>query len=158
MPTRTATAPPSLDAVAAELREVMAVLRRLTRRRVRQRMGVAPLSPAEAEVLVTVHESPGVGIADVARLLALAPNTVSTLVRSLVAAGHLVREQDPADRRVAVLRLTPAGTRRVQRWRGEGGKVVAGALGALATTEQHDIAAALPALRRLADVLAGSAP
>ncbi len=62
-------------------------------------------------MLVTVVESPGIGVAETARALGVAPNTVSTLVGQLVRAGLLARTEDAQDRRAAVLLPTAARTR-----------------------------------------------
>ena len=98
-----------LDALAFDLAEATTAVRRVSRRAVRARLDQQALAGAQVEVLVTVVESPGIGVAETARALGVAPNTVSTLVGQLVRAGLLERTEDAQDRRAAVLLPTAAG-------------------------------------------------
>jgi DNA-binding MarR family transcriptional regulator len=125
-------------------------LRRVTRRVVRESFPEPALPPSEAELLAAVSRAKGTSVNDVAQALQLAPNTVSTLVGRLVQAGLLERRPDPADRRAARLHLTVAGHARVRQFRRHREDVLERALGTLAADERHALAAALPALRRLA--------
>lgn len=134
---------------AAELNAVLLALRRALRQRLRSTSEETPLSPSQVELLQLVRERPGVGVADAAARLQLAPNTVSTLVSELVAAGLLERCPDPADRRVAQLTVTAAAERRFARWGGRGERVMQDALDQLDHRHTQALAAALPALRRL---------
>ena len=106
-----------LDALAFDLTEATTAVRRVSRRAVRARLDQQALAGAQVEVLVTVVESPGIGVAETARVLGVAPNTVSTLVGQLVRAGLLERTEDALDRRAAVLLPTAPGRTRVRRWR-----------------------------------------
>jgi hypothetical protein len=56
---------------------------------------------------VLVVESPGIAVSAAADALALAPNTLSTLVSVLLRAGLIERGTDGRDRRVAALRPSP---------------------------------------------------
>lgn len=128
-------------------------LRRAVRRRTRERLGVPALPPAQVELLRAVQDDPGIGVAGAARRLRLAENSVSTLVRTAVADGHLRRTPDPDDRRAARLELTEAAHERLRRWRAARGEVVDAALARLDTADHDAIAAALPALTRLLDAV-----
>ncbi|MFG1676032.1 MarR family winged helix-turn-helix transcriptional regulator [Micromonospora sp. NPDC049282] len=88
-------------------------LHRLLRRKTVARADLDPLPESQVEVLLLVRAAPGISGKEVARRLGTAPNTVSTLVRDLSDAGLLVRDRDPADRRVVRLRLTEAAHRRM---------------------------------------------
>jgi DNA-binding MarR family transcriptional regulator len=92
-------------------------------------------------------------VAGAAAELGVAPNTVSTLVGTLSAAGMVRRDPDPGDRRAARLNLTDTARRRLDRWRDEHVAVVAAAIRALDGADRRAVAAALPALNRLADRL-----
>ena len=142
-----------LDALAFDLTEATTAVRRVSRRAVRARLDQQALAGAQVEVLVTVVESPGIGVAETARALGVAPNTVSTLVGQLVRAGLLARTEDAQDRRAAVLLPTAAGRTRVRRWRQERSRLVAHALGRLSPDDRHRIYAAVGPIRRLAEAM-----
>ena len=128
-------------------------LRRVTRRVVRESFPEPALPPSEAELLAAVSRAKGTSVNDAAQALQLAPNTVSTLVGRLAKAGLLERRPDPADRRAARLHLTVAGHARVRQFRRHREDVLERALGTLAADERRALAAALPALGRLAGSL-----
>jgi DNA-binding MarR family transcriptional regulator len=152
-PDELAEEPIDVELLAVELLEVLNGLRRTTRRVVRRRIHEHALAPAEVEVLVTVVERPGCGVRDVAHVLGLAANTVSTLVGSLAHGGLLARTEDPNDRRVAVLRPTPAGRGRVRRWRDERADVMARALSDLSPEQLVSLHDGLEPLRAVASTL-----
>jgi DNA-binding MarR family transcriptional regulator len=85
--------------------------------------------------------------------LGLAPNTVSTLVGVLTEQGLLLRTPSPEDRRVAQLTLTTAAQAHLEAWRERRSAVLVLALRQLDATELDAVAAAVPALRRLAELL-----
>jgi len=114
---------------------------------------VPALTGSQVELLRVVETSPGVGIAAAARAMHLAGNSVSALVYQLVDAGYLRREIDPADRRAAQLHLTRAATARLAGWRTERARLVSAGLAGMSPAERQAIARALPALRRLAEIL-----
>jgi DNA-binding MarR family transcriptional regulator len=138
---------------AEDLMRVVGQLRRSVRRRVRQDWPHAPLPEAHLELLRLVDERPGLRVQEAAGALRLAPNTVSTLVNKLVAAGLLERRRDRRDGRAARLHLTRAAVRRIAAWRDRRQALVAQAMATLAAADREAVAAALPALRRLADAL-----
>ena len=146
MPTRT---PTREEALASELTTAWGGVRRRLRRSARAKVGGEPLTGSQVEVLRLVETQPGVGVRDAAAALHLAPNTVSTLVGGLVAAGLLDRRPDPDDRRATQLHLTPAATTRLRRWRDERDRVLANALGHLDAEDRGRLEASLPALERL---------
>jgi DNA-binding MarR family transcriptional regulator len=128
-------------------------LRRITRRVVRESFPEPALPPSEGELLATVSRDKGLTVNEAASALQLAPNTVSTLVSRLAAAGLLERRPDPADRRAARLHLTLAGHARVRQFRRHREAVLARALHTLEDHERQALADALPAMRRLAGSL-----
>jgi DNA-binding MarR family transcriptional regulator len=139
--------------LAEGLMPAVVALRRAVRRRTRERMGVPALPAAQVELLRAVQDEPGIGVAGAARRLHLAENSVSTLVRTAVADGHLRRTPDPADRRAARLELTDAAHERLTRWRGTRTEVVDAALARLDPADHEALAAAVPALTRLLDAV-----
>jgi DNA-binding MarR family transcriptional regulator len=128
-------------------------LGRTARRGVRRAWPAPVLPPAQVELLQVVAERPGIGVTDAAVSLSLATNTVSTLVKQLQAAGLLHRQSGPGDRRAVRLALTAAAEDRMATWRDRRAELVAGALASLGAEDRARLAAAVPALDRLADAL-----
>jgi DNA-binding MarR family transcriptional regulator len=152
MPIRTTTRE---QALASELTTAWGGVRRRLRRSARAKVGGEPLTGSQVEVLRLVETVPGLGVRDAAAALHLAPNTVSTLVGGLVAAGMLDRRADPDDRRATQLHLTPAATTRLRRWRDERDRVLATALERLDADDRAALEGSLPALERLLAALEG---
>jgi DNA-binding MarR family transcriptional regulator len=152
MPTRTLT---QEEALASELASAWGGVRRRLRRSARAKVGGEPLTGSQVEVLRLVETVPGLGVRDAAAALHLAPNTVSTLVGGLGAAGMLDRRADPDDRRATQLHLTPAATTRLRRWRDERDRVLATALERLDADDRAALEGSLPALERLLAALEG---
>nr|WP_240982240.1 MarR family winged helix-turn-helix transcriptional regulator [Streptomyces sp. S3(2020)] len=125
----------------------------MIRRRLRREMPAPRLRGAEVELLRLVVDRPGIGISDAAKELYLASNSVSTLVNQLARQGYLVRETDPADRRAARLMPTPAAGARLGEWRTRRADLVRHQVARLDEADLETLAAAIPALRRLADNL-----
>ncbi|MCX5336962.1 MULTISPECIES: MarR family winged helix-turn-helix transcriptional regulator [unclassified Streptomyces] len=136
-----------------ELADALVGVQRLIRRRLRREMPAPQLRGAEVELLRLVVDRPGIGISDAARELYLAGNSVSTLVNQLARQGYLVRETDPADRRAARLMPTPAAEARLGEWRKRRADLVRHQVARLDEADLETLAAAIPALRRLADNL-----
>lgn len=132
---------------------VLAGLNRLIRRRVRRQMSVPPLRGAQAELLRLVQASPGISVSAAAKELYLAGNSVSTLVNQLTAAGLLHRETRSDDRRSARLLPTPEAEARLRAWQERRAAIVREHMELLGADDRAALAAALPALRRLADSL-----
>jgi DNA-binding MarR family transcriptional regulator len=155
VPTRTATAHDATDErqLASELLTVLASIRRAGRRYSNRPAELAALTGAQLELARLVRRSSGISIASAAEELRLAPNTVSTLVGELTAAGLLVRSVDQADRRVANLTLSPSFGRKIDAWRDRRATAIGEAISRLATKEQRRLEHAMPVLAELADLL-----
>src|SRR5450830_964562 len=143
--------------LAEELFDAVGQLRRQGRR-----LGGGPwpadmLSGAQVEVVRLVRRRPGLSVAEAAAQLALAPNTVSTLVGQLAEAEVLTRVTDPQDRRVARLALTASAKERVERWRDQRAAATAGAIADLDPSERAALERAVLIIARLAAAL-GPAP
>lgn len=128
------------------------------RRRVRRRVG-SPIDDrnghtrAEGELLRHVRRHPGTTVSEAARDLGMAVNTVSTLVARLVDAGSLERRPDPADGRVVRLELSEPVAALIGSWRDARVAVTADAIARLGPEEQRALAAALPVVARLTDLV-----
>jgi DNA-binding MarR family transcriptional regulator len=143
-----------IPALAADLPPAVGAFRRAIRRALGGRSLFGPLTGAQAELVRLVRHQPGVSVTAAAGELQVASNTVSTLVGQLARAGLLVREPDPADRRVARLRLTDRAQAELRQWRDRQAQAMEEALGRLPPAHLRALAAALPALTALAEELA----
>jgi DNA-binding MarR family transcriptional regulator len=142
---------PELDSeLTDEISTLLAGIQRLVRRRLRQQLTVPRLRGAQVELLRLVAASPGLRVSAAAKELCLAGNSVSTLVNQLVEAGLLRREVDPADRRAALLHVTPEAVERLAAWTAKRKALVGGLVAELPVGERTALTAALPALRSLA--------
>ncbi|MFI6284052.1 MarR family winged helix-turn-helix transcriptional regulator [Streptomyces sp. NPDC051018] len=141
--------------LAEELGELLVGVNRLARRKLRGGLAGPPLPVAQAELLRLVQSYPGIRVSAAARELRLAGNSVSTLVRRLGDLGLLAREPDPLDRRAARLRVTPEAARRLRDWDDRRAALYREQWQRLAPGDRTALAAALPALHRLAAQLGG---
>ncbi|MFB8353951.1 MarR family winged helix-turn-helix transcriptional regulator [Streptomyces niveus] len=132
------------------LADVLAGVQRMIRRRLRAGLTAPRLRGAQIDLLRLVGTSPGIRVSDAAKELYLAGNSVSTLVNQLSRAGYLRRETDPADRRSVLLLPTEAATSRLADWQARRSALVREQVDRLTGEERAALAAALPALRRLA--------
>lgn len=147
---------PRSTAIAAELLGAVGLLRRTLRRSVRQAWQEEPLSPALSELLRLTSRMPGITVADAAQELHLAPNTVSTLVGQLTRQGLLHRNRGAADGRTALLTVTDRASKRLDEWRDLRAELAGQALARLSIEDRQELAAAVPALLRLAEEMQAS--
>ena len=108
------------------------------------------LSRPEWRVLASLAECGPMAAKDICTHSTMDTMTVSRAVAALEAKGHLVREDDPRDRRNRILRLTP------------GGRTLHGAIVPLALARENYLLEALSpedqvALDRILDALLGRA-
>ena len=141
-------------ATTRALTEVVARLRRTLRTSIRADYPWETLPMAQIELLMALQDRQPSRVGELAARLRLAGNTVSALVQQLVEAGFVQRGPDAADRRVAVVTLTDAGSRQLADWDRAHQQRIGEALGALSAADRNAIRAALPALARLVDQLA----
>ena len=136
-----------------ELLDSLSTLRRALRRSSRRPAELTVLTGAQLELVRLLRRRPGVSVADAARELRLAPNTVSTLVGRLGATGVVVKQPDSADRRVARLDLSRRARTTVEAWRDRRLERLEAALAGLSPAEVGALEAARPVLDRLAALL-----
>ena len=137
-------------AAAAELFTAISVIRRAARRATRQAWTQQPLAPAQSELLRLAAARPGITVADAAQELRLAPNTVSTLVGRLTQAGLLNREKSARDGRTVLLSATDKARRRLAEFHDLRAELAGRALERMTAADRQVLAAAGPALLRLA--------
>jgi DNA-binding MarR family transcriptional regulator len=141
---------PAAQAFAADLLAAISAVRRTTRRAARHASPTEPLPPARSELLRLAAAQPGITVAEAARELRLAPNTVSTMVGDLATHGLISRGRSSTDGRTVRLSATGRARQRLARWRDLRAELTAHALSELPGPDQEALAAAIPALVRLA--------
>ncbi len=129
----------------------MGAVRRVARRAVRTSVEAEPLPPARSELLRLAARRPGIGVAEAAAELRLAPNSVSTMVSKLAEDGLLNRDRAASDGRSVRLTVTEAGAARVEQWRDIRTDLAGRAIDRLAPADRQALVAAIPALNRLAE-------
>jgi DNA-binding MarR family transcriptional regulator len=136
--------------LAGELLGAISAVRRIARRAARAAWQEEPLPSAQSELLRLAAARPGISVAEAAHELRLAPNTVSTLVGRLTAAGLLGRTRAESDGRSVLLTVTGKATRRIAEWRDLRAELAARALDRLTPDDRRTLAEAVPALLRFA--------
>lgn len=107
------------------------------------------LSYNQYKTLLTIADRQGGSLGDLARELEVAPSSASQMVDRLVGEGLVHREQDAANRRQLILRLTPQGERLIaelQRGILQGYEKL---LARLAPGEQEDLVQAFETIARI---------
>lgn len=124
------------------------------RRKSHEGTGVLPLSSGLLDIVRVIERHPGITVAEVAARLGRQLSNVSAQLRELVALGLVTRTRDAADKRYVVLHPTPEALRIRTVLEGAWAEALASASSRLLPAEQAQIAASLPALERLACILA----
>jgi DNA-binding MarR family transcriptional regulator len=132
------------------LAEGIARLRRALRRGARVADPGNRLAVAQLELLAALAESPSARPGQLARLLHMRPNTVTTIVSSLAGRGLVSRVTAEGDRRAVELTATDAGRQAVLQWQATNAAVLHLALSTLPARQRRALAAAVPALGALA--------
>ncbi len=135
------------------LADGIARLRRALRRGARVADPGNPLAVAQLELLSALTEHPGARPGQLARLLNMRPNTVTTIVNTLAAQGMVTRAAADADRRAVELTATDTGFHAVHAWQATNAAVLHLALSTLPAPQRRALAAAAPALNALAQAV-----
>jgi DNA-binding MarR family transcriptional regulator len=141
------------SARADGLAEGIARLRRALRRGARVASPGNPLAVAQLELLSVVAEHPGARPGQLARLLHMRPNTVTTIVNALTARGMISRATADEDRRAIQLTVTDAGRQAVHAWQATNAAVLHLALSTLPEAQRRALTAAVPAIDALAKAI-----
>jgi DNA-binding MarR family transcriptional regulator len=111
------------------------------------------LAVAQLELLASLAEHPGTRPGQLARLLNLRPNTVTTLVNTLERLGMISRGAVDDDRRAITLTVTEDGLRAVHAWQATNSAVLNLALSTLTASQRNALIRATPALDALAEAI-----
>jgi len=132
--------------IAAELRLTVG---RISRRLRQQNLG--GLTPSQRSVLTTLDCRGPLQMGELASIEAVAPPSITGIVRRLEERGLVRRSPDPEDARAVRVEATEAAKRLVAALRSERNAFLLGRLGDFDDDELAAIRAALPLLRRLAE-------
>ncbi len=122
---------------------------RLSRRLRRHQL--AGLTPTQVAALSTVDRSGPLRLSDLAAVEGIAPSTLTRLVAALEDRDYVQRCAVAGDARASELAITPRGREVLDRIRQESTTALAGSLASLRPDQLAALAAALPAIERLAD-------
>jgi len=137
-------APADTAAIAARLR--LGVTR--LARRLRQE-AEAGITPSMLSALSTLDRQGTLTMGDLCAVEQVQPPTMTRIVAGLLEAGLIAREPDPADGRVAWVRLTPEGRKLLERSRGRKEAYLAKALRELDSRELATLEDATEILERI---------
>ena len=129
--------------------EIRAVLRKL-KLQLRKQGGGYDLTPSQVSVLLRLETSGALTVSNLARREGMRPQSMSSIVTSLLEADLVGGASDPSDRRQTLMSLTP----KCSRWLREGRTARQDWLSAticrkLSVREQKQLQAALELLTRL---------
>jgi DNA-binding MarR family transcriptional regulator len=124
------------------------------RRKSHEGTGVLPLSSGLLDIVRVVERHPGITVADLAARLGRQLSNVSAQLRELVALGLVTRTRDASDKRYVVLHPTSEALRIRNVLESAWAEALASAKSSLLPDERAQLAACLPALERLANILA----
>ncbi|HZC04876.1 MAG TPA: MarR family transcriptional regulator [Ktedonobacterales bacterium] len=136
------------ESLAAALMEVAPLVMREIRARMRQNRG-AGLSVPQFRALGYVRRHPACSLTALAEHLGLSVPATSRLVEALVAAGLVLREASPSDRRFVRLILSDEGERIQAEARSAALKSLAARLESLDPAQRAGVAWALEPLRQI---------
>jgi len=138
---------------AAELSRLLGPLRRSVLRATRSAEGLPDLPEAQIELLRALLAAGPLSPGEAARRLGVANSTVSNLVKAMVNAGLVRREQPPGDFRGVLLAPTDQALDLLDRYDRTSASALAEAIARLPPDERDALATALPALAHLTEEL-----
>lgn len=124
------------------------LVRQMRRDTERQEQG---LSLMQSLLLHQIHEHPGIGVAELARMQQVRSPTMSGQVKALEEAGLVERAPHAEDRRRSGLRVSPAGVRALQQLRDRRHDWLSQRIARLSPAQLDALAGAIDALNILAD-------
>lgn len=122
-------------------------------RRLRPTVAGFDLTPSQISVLLTLQRHGPLRLAELASIESINPTMLSRITGRLAERGLISRTTDTADRRSAIVELTPAGRRVRKRILHERTHTLQAQLQELTEAERQSLIAALPALERLAELI-----
>lgn len=138
-----------VDRLSEDLRTALkGIVRQMRRDTERQEQG---LSLMQAMLLHLIHEHPGIGVAELARMQQVRSPTMSGQVKALEAAGLVERAPSAHDRRRSGLHASPAGLQALRQLRDRRHDWLSQRIARLSPDQMAALAGAIDALNFLAD-------
>ena len=138
-----------IERLSEDLRTALkGIVRQMRRDTGRQEQGL-PLM--QAMLLHLIHEHPGIGVAELARMQQVRSPTMSGQVKALEAAGLVERAAQEQDRRRSSLHVSPAGHTALRRLRDRRHDWLSQRIARLTPDQMAALAGAIDALHFLAD-------
>ncbi|MCS0611228.1 MarR family transcriptional regulator [Massilia kyonggiensis] len=138
-----------VERLSEDLRTALkGLVRQMRRDTERQEQG---LSLMQAMLLHQIHEHPGIGVAELARMQQVRSPTMSGQVKALEAAGLVERAVQEQDRRRSGLHVSPAGHTALRRLRDRRHDWLSQRIARLSPDQMAALAGAIDALNFLAD-------
>ena len=138
-----------IEHLAEALRTALkGLVRQMRRDTERQEQG---LSLMQSLLLHQIHEHPGIGVAELARMQQVRSPTMSGQVKALEEAGLVERAPHADDRRRSGLRVSPAGIQALQQLRDRRHDWLSQRIARLSPAQLDALAGAIDALNILAD-------
>jgi DNA-binding MarR family transcriptional regulator len=137
------------DTPEVDVTRLRVAIARLSRRL--RKHELAGLTPTQLAALATVERTGSVRLGDLAAAERIAPSTLTRLVSVLEEHGYVQRCAVPGDARAWTLVVTTPGHEVLERIRQENTIQLADSLRTLSAEQVAALAAALPALEKLAD-------
>jgi DNA-binding MarR family transcriptional regulator len=133
---------------ATEVRHLILAVQRHGSRFIAEHLRAASLTPAQAEVLQVLSGHEPLTLVELGRLMISETGSPSRLVDTLVTRGLVMRQPGRDDKRVVLLRLTPAGRQTLADGRAHTAAVDDLIAGRLTPDEMTDLARMLRKLLR----------
>lgn len=130
---------------AARLRLAVARLARL----LRQQTTPGDVTVSMTSALASIERLGHVALGELAAVEAVQPPTLTRIVGRLEELGLVKRQIDPTDRRVALVRITPEGTKFLDKNRKRRNAFLASRIQRLSAHEVAALEAALPVLEKM---------
>jgi DNA-binding MarR family transcriptional regulator len=138
-----------VERLSEDLRAALkGIVRQMRRDTERQEQG---LSLMQAMLLHLIHEHPGIGVAELARMQQVRSPTMSGQVKALEAAGLVERATQEHDRRRSGLHVSPAGHIALRRLRDRRHDWLSQRIARMSPDQMTALAGAIEALNFLAD-------
>lgn len=134
---------------AATLSQLLGPLRRAVLRSARSAGDLPDLPEAQIELLRALASRPGATPRAMATQLRMAPSTISNLVKTMTAAGHVERHPSPHDLRTVGLTVSAATLELLDRYDRTSTAALADAIAGLGAPDEAALSRALPVMERL---------
>ncbi|WP_334143420.1 MarR family winged helix-turn-helix transcriptional regulator [Rhabdothermincola sp.] len=138
-----------MPAAEDDVSRLRMILLRLARR-LRQQVH-SGITPSQLSALVTIAKRGPLTLGELAAIENVQPPTISRIVGALEGEGWVERTSDERDRRISLVRATPAARRELEQIREERNAWLADRLATLSAGDRNRLLAALPALEQLLD-------